>query len=61
MPEEEAAVTFDQRLIADAERTAETLTWQAIPSIYNRFVGLSVVYKNEHGKTTSDPAYFLIL
>ena len=60
-PKEEAAVTFDQRLITDAERTAETLTWQAIPSIYNRFVGLSVVYKNEYGKTTSDPAYFLIL
>jgi hypothetical protein len=60
-PKEEAAVTFDQRLITDAERAAGTLAWQVIPSIYNRFVGLSVIYKNEYGKTTSDPAYFLIL
>ncbi len=60
-PKEEAAVTFDQRLIADCERAAGTLTWKAIPSPYNRFVGLSVVYKNEYGKTTSDPANFLIL
>ena len=60
-PKEEAAVTFDQRLITDGERTSEKLTWRAIPSLYNRFVGLSVIYKNEYGKITSQPTYFLIL
>ena len=60
-PKEEAAVTFDQRLITDEERTAEKLSWNVIPSLYNRFVGLSVIYKNEYGKVTSQPTYFLIL
>jgi hypothetical protein len=59
-PKEEAAVTFDQRLFSDAEREAGRTPWKATPSRYNRFVGLSVVYKNEYGRVTSEP-YFLIV
>ncbi len=60
-PKEEAAVTFDQRLITDAERSAGKTVWNAIPSLYNRFVGLSVVYKNEYAKITSEPFFMIVL
>ncbi len=60
-PKEEAAVTFDQRLITDEERAAGKLSWKVIPSLYNRFVGLSVIYKNEYGNITSEPTYLLII
>ncbi len=60
-PKEEAAVTFDQRLITEQESAAASISWSAIPSLYNRFVGLSVVYKNEYGKITSVPSHFIVL
>ena len=60
-PKEEAAVTFDQRLLTSEECTSGKLAWRAIPSPYNRFVGLSVIYKNKHGKITSHPFSFVIL
>lgn len=60
-PKEEAAVTFDQRLITEEEKNAGKLIFSAIPSPYNRFIGLSVIYKNEHGKLTSEPYPFIVL
>ena len=60
-PKEEAAVTFDQRLLTEEERAAGSTKWQAIPSPYNRFVGLSVVCKDGYGKVTSVPYYMIIL
>ena len=60
-PKEEAAVTFDQRLLTAEEQIAGKLRWNAIPSPYNRFVGLSVIYKNEHGKITSEPFFMIVL
>ena len=60
-PKEEAAVTYSQRLVTEAEKESGMISWNAEASLYNRFVGLSVIYKNEYGKTTSDPAYFLVL
>jgi len=60
-PKEEAAVTFDQRLITEKEKNAGKLIFSAIPSPYNRFIGLSVIYKNEHGKLTSEPYPFIVL
>ncbi len=60
-PKEEAAVTFDQRLLTEKERAEQKLLWRAIPSPYNRFVCLSIVYKNEHGKITSDPFHMIVL
>ena len=60
-PKEEAAVTFDQRLITEEEKNAGKLIFSAIPSPYNRFIGLSVIYKNEHGKLTSEPYTMIVL
>ncbi len=60
-PKEEAAVTFDQRLITDAERAEKRLLWKAIPSPYNRFACLSIIYKNAYGKVTSAPYSLIIL
>lgn len=60
-PKEEAAVTFDQRLLRESERESACLSWQAIPSPYNRFVGLSIVYQNEYGRVTSDPFFMIVL
>jgi hypothetical protein len=60
-PKEEAAVTYNQRLLNEEEKASGALTLAAEASLYNRFLGLSIIYKNEYGKTTSDPAYFLVL
>ena len=60
-PKEEAAVSFDQRLITDAERAEKRLLWKAIPSPYNRFACLSIIYKNAYGKVTSAPYSLIIL
>ena len=60
-PKEEAAVTFDQRLITEEEKKEGKLVFPAIPSPYNRFIGLSIVYKNVHGKLTSEPYPMIVL